>query len=162
MITINKNLFTLLIMLALTPIVYAQPSGKAKPGTVYGEKTNNALVADASSLASVLNRNDTVDIKVKTTVLEVCSKKGCWLTFKVDDKNEAFVKMKDYGFFVPVDLIGKTVVIEGKAFAKTTSVEDLKHYAEDAKKPKAEIDAITEPKKEIRVVAKGILVLEGI
>ncbi|HJV20168.1 MAG TPA: hypothetical protein VJ552_09855 [Sediminibacterium sp.] len=41
----------------------------------------------------------------------------------------------------------------------TTSVDELKHYAADAKKSKAEIDAITQPKKEIRLVAKGIKVV---
>ena len=35
----------------------------------------------------------------------------------------------------------------------------LKHYAEDAGKSKEEIAAITEPKKEITMQAKGILVL---
>ena len=33
------------------------------------------------------------------------------------------------------------------------------NYAEDAKKPQAEIDAITKPKEEIRFVANGIKVV---
>jgi hypothetical protein len=41
-----------------------------------------------------------------------------------------------------------------------TSVDELKHYAEDAKKSKEEIDAITEPKKEIRLTANGVLVVK--
>ncbi|MGI8635710.1 MAG: DUF4920 domain-containing protein [Segetibacter sp.] len=47
----------------------------------------------------------------------------------------------------------------GSAEEKITSVEQLKHYAEDAGKSKAEIAAIKEPKKEIIVDAKGLLVL---
>jgi hypothetical protein len=43
---------------------------------------------------------------------------------------------------------------------KTTSVAELKHYAEDAKKTQAEIDAIKEPKKEVRVTAKGIVIAQ--
>ena len=58
--------------------------------------------------------------------------------------------MKDYAFFVPTALEGKTVVLEGSAESKTTSVKELQHYAEDAKKSQAEIDAITEPKTETR------------
>lgn len=55
--------------------------------------------------------------------------------------------MKDYAFFVPTALEGKTVVMEGSAESKTTSVKGIvTYYAEDAKKPQAEIDAITEPK----------------
>ncbi|MEG0797106.1 MAG: DUF4920 domain-containing protein, partial [Odoribacter sp.] len=45
------------------------------------------------------------------------------------------------------------VVLTGEAKMKTTSVDELKHYAEDAKKPQAEIDAITKPEKEIRFTA---------
>ena len=68
--------------------------------------------------------------------------------------------MKDYGFFLPVSAVGKTVVIDGEIKLKTTSVAELKHYAEDAKKSKEEIDAITQPQKEVRVMAKGIVVVE--
>jgi hypothetical protein len=67
--------------------------------------------------------------------------------------------MKDHSFFVPVSMQGKTIVVDGTATLKETSVDMLKHYAEDAGKSKAEIDAITQPKKEITVQAKGILVL---
>ena len=142
-------------------ISFAQPpAGKAKPGNVYGEKTDDKNTVAASTLPSMLAGKDTVPVKVKAKVLEVCTKKGCWMTLKVNDSTEAFVKMKDYGFFVPVDLSGKTIVLEGKSFVKTTSVSELQHYAEDAKKSQKEIDAITKPKNEIRLIAKGILVVE--
>jgi hypothetical protein len=39
-------------------------------------------------------------------------------------------------------------------------VAELQHYAEDAKKSKEEIAAITKPEKEVRVMAKGIVVVE--
>jgi Domain of unknown function (DUF4920) len=69
------------------------------------------------------------------------------------------IKMKDHSFFVPLSMNGKTIVVDGKASLKETSVEMLKHYAEDAGKSKEVIDAIKEPKKEITVEAKGILVI---
>ena len=68
--------------------------------------------------------------------------------------------MKDYGFFLPLAAKGKTVIIEGEVKMKNTSVEELKHYAEDAKKSQAEIDAITKPEKEMRFTAKGIVVIQ--
>jgi fatty acid/phospholipid biosynthesis enzyme len=67
--------------------------------------------------------------------------------------------MKDYGFFLPLDIKGKTVVLDAEATLKTTPVEELKHYAQDAKKPKEEIAKITQPKEEIFLTAKGILVV---
>ena len=67
--------------------------------------------------------------------------------------------MKDYAFFVPTALKGKTVVMEGKAENKEISVNELKHYAEDAKKSQAEIDKITKPENETRFLASGIKVV---
>jgi hypothetical protein len=43
---------------------------------------------------------------------------------------------------------------------KTVSVKELRHFAEDAKKSKAEIDAITQPKTEVNILAKGIVVVD--
>ena len=101
-----------------------------------------------------------VDTKVVGKVLEVCPKKGCWIKLELNDKTTATVKMKGYSFFVPTALEGKTVVIDGKAELVTTSVADLKHIAEDGKKSKAEIDAITEPKQEVKILANGITVVK--
>jgi len=39
-------------------------------------------------------------------------------------------------------------------------VAEQKHYAEDAKKSQAEIDAIKEAKKEMRILASGIVVTQ--
>ena len=56
-------------------------------------------------------------------------------------------------------MVGKDVVIDGTAKMTETPVDELKHYARDAKKSQEEIDAIKEPKKEVVMEAKGILVL---
>src|SRR4249919_3617701 len=103
------------------------PSGKAKKGNIYGQKVDPAGATDASQLAANIDRKDTVTVKVKGKVQDVCRQKGCWMTMMVNDSTEAFVKMKDYGFFVPTNLQGKTIVLEGISFIKTTSVAELKH-----------------------------------
>jgi len=103
-----------------------------------------------------MKAGDTVPTKMKAKIVEVCSKKGCWMTLDMDGKNEVMVKFKDYGFFMPLDAKGE-VVVNGKAFVEETPVEELKHYAEDAGKSKEEIDAITEPKLEYKFEADGVL-----
>lgn len=72
---------------------------------------------------------------------------------------EIMVRFKDYGFFMPLNIVGKEVVLDGVAKATVTSVDMLKHYAEDAHKSKEEIEKITEPKNEIEFTAKGVVVL---
>lgn len=82
------------------------------------------------------------------------------MQLEMPDQSKVLVKMKDYGFFVPAAIKGKTVVIAGEAKAMVTSVDELKHYAQDAKMSIEEIAAIAELKKEIRFTANGILVVE--
>ena len=156
-----RKLFFLFVITAFSVIANAQPpAGDAKPGDWYGEKVTAAGAMNIGDLPAKLQQTETVETKVKAKVLEVCTKKGCWMKLQVNDTTTAFVQMKDYGFFVPLAAVGKTVVVDGIAKIKTTPVEELQHYAEDAKKSKEEIAAITRPAKEIRFTAKGILVVE--
>ena len=52
-------------------------------------------------------------------------------------------------------------MIEGWAHRTITSVEELQHYASDEGLSQEEIDKITEPKKEITFIAKGVLINEN-
>lgn len=51
-------------------------------------------------------------------------------------------------------------MVKGKAFKETTSVDELKHYAQDEGKSQTEIDAITSPQEEMKFLADGVVVLE--
>ena len=101
---------------------------------------------------------DTLEVKFNSEINEVCQKKGCWMTLDLADDKEAFVKFKDYGFFVPKNAQDKEVVVNGKAFISVESVDDLKHYAKDAGKSQAAIDSITEPKVTYSFMADGVLI----
>ena len=105
-----------------------------------------------------LKEGDTLEVKFKSEINEVCQKKGCWMTLDLADDKEAFVKFKDYGFFVPKNAQDKEVVVNGKAFVSVESVDVLKHYAKDAGKSQAAIDSITEPKKKYLFMADGVLI----
>jgi len=96
---------------------------------------------------------DSVNSKMIAKVDEVCKSKGCWMRLNLEDGNQVMVKFKDYGFFVPKDIDGKEVVINGKAFVNEVSVD----YAEDAGKTPEEIAAITEVKKTYSFEADGVL-----
>jgi hypothetical protein len=105
---------------------------------------------------------DSLPMKVTGTVSEVCQTKGCWMTLVSDQPGypEMRVTFKDYAFFMPKDLSGRRVVVDGFAQVTTTSVEVLRHFAEDAKKSPEEIAAITEPKREVSFEAAGVLILD--
>ena len=157
-----KKLFLALVLAGFGLIANAQPpAGDAKPGEWYGEKVTADGAMNINDVVTKLNSgSEFPEVKITAKITEVCPKKGCWLKLELNDGSTATVKMKDYGFFLPVAAKGKTVVIDGEVKMKTTSVTELQHYAEDAKKSKEEIAAITKPEKEIRVLAKGIVVVE--
>jgi hypothetical protein len=154
-----KYLFILMFIAASVTVWAQPPQVPAVKGATFGAPTDAKNAVEVSKLPTLLANKENVDVKVKGKVIDVCPKKGCWMALEMPDNSKVFVKMKDYGFFVPLEMIGKDVVIDGQAKTITTSVDELRHYAEDAKKSQQEIDAITEPKKEIRLTANGILVL---
>jgi len=105
-----------------------------------------------------LKEGDTLEVKFKSEINEVCQKKGCWMSVDLDNEKEVFVKFKDYGFFVPKNAKDKEVVVNGKAFISVESVNELKHYAKDAGRSQAAIDSITEPKVTYSFMADGVLI----
>jgi len=128
----------------------------------FGEEITDENVLTKEEMISKyqnLKEGDTVDVKFTSKVNSVCQSKGCWMRLDMGD-NESFVKFKDYGFFMPKDIAGQEVIVDGKAFVEKTSVEDLKHFAEDAGKSKEEIDAITEPKLTLSFLSSGVLIPE--
>lgn len=122
----------------------------------FGEsfKVKNPMEVD--KLVVQLSSTDSVEAQVIGKVESVCLKKGCWMNIATEQGNEIFVKFKDYGFFMPLDLAGKEVIMNGKAYKDVTPVDELRHYAEDAGKSPEEIAAITEPEEELKFMATGV------
>jgi hypothetical protein len=109
---------------------------------------------------SKMKPGDTTNIKFVANVKKVCQNKGCWMRLDLGDEAESFVKFKDYGFFMPKDIAGQEVIVQGKAFVEETSVEDLKHFAKDGGKTQEEIDAITKPELSYSFISEGVLLVE--
>ncbi len=124
----------------------------------HGKKITEKGAIPATELTAKMGHKAQMHAKVEGTVESVCKVKGCWMKVKTGDGQTMRVTFKDYGFFVPKDIVGKTVVVEGTAETTTTPVADLRHYAEDAGKSKEEIAKITEPEKALTFVADGVIV----
>ena len=132
------------------PIAYAS----------FGEKITDENVLSKTEIIETyknLKVGDTAFVKFTTTVNEVCQEKGCWMRLDLGD-NEAMVRFKDYGFFMPKNIAEREVIINGKAYISEMSIEDQRHYAEDAGKGQDEIDGITEVKTTLSFEADGVLV----
>ncbi len=107
----------------------------------FGSEISDELPKDQYQMLGLyqkLQPSDTVNVKFQGQVKEVCQNKGCWMKVDLANGQETMVRFKDYGFFVPKDIAGRIVTVEGKAFLKTMTPDEQIHMAEDAGK---EIDS---------------------
>ena len=96
-------------------------------------------------------------IALRGQVTEVCQMKGCWMVL-TDGAHAVRTTFKDYGFFVPKDLAGRTVVAEGVLKRETVDEDTRRHYAEDAGQSAERIAAIRGPIDEYAFVADSVTV----
>ena len=140
-----------LLLLAL--FVISISCGSDKEYQSYGAQIN-AEAAKPVGVLTEINTEETTSIKLIATVDQVCQAKGCWMTLKNDNGTPIRVTFKDYEFFVPKDISGSSVVVEGELIKKDLSPEMARHYAEDAGE---EFDS-TKSYTEYALIAEGVLV----
>ena len=97
----------------------------AKPGVVYGKTLNADGAISVRALAEKLkaDTNYRYTGKVRGEIVEVCKKKGCYIRLKQEGQGDPImVRFKDYGFFLPQDAIGKTIVLDGQARIRQAAI----------------------------------------
>ena len=163
--TMKKIQFiTLLLLVAAVWISCKQaPAAEAETNSFGAGVSKPDAAVSFADVNAQLETADSVNVVMRAKVGEVCQAKGCWMNI-VDAagtaEGEMFVQFQDYGFFMPKDIAGREVIVEGKAYKQETSVEELKHYAEDAGKSAEEIAAITEPVMEKKFMATGVVLVK--
>jgi len=152
------------ILLFLVVAAFAACNGPAKEAqestadyAYYGDTITAESAVPAPKLYAMMEGKEQLNVKLVGTIEECCQKKGCWMKVDMGEGKTMRVSFKDYAFFVPMNSAGKEVIMEGVATMEETSVEALRHFAEDAGKSKDEIAAITEPKKELVFEASGVI-----
>jgi hypothetical protein len=149
----KKYFFTLFSAAMLTSLAFHAEAKKT-----YGKTFKVANIQTPEQLAEKMARTSTLEhVVVKGPIAQVCQAEGCWLKLKNTAGEDMLVKFKNHSFLVPKDLTG-TATVFGTATKKTISVEEQRHMAEDAGKSSSEIQAITEPKTEVRIESTGIIV----
>lgn len=96
-------------------------------------------------------------VKIEGPIVTTCPKKGCWMRLGRPD-DHVFVRFKDYGFFVPTSGVeGRTAIVEGQLAMEVQSVEQVRHYLEDAGKHE-EAAKVTEPRRVLSFLATGVAI----
>ncbi len=161
------NIILVLLVLLTGCKNQQKPSGEKEnvPDAVnyasFGRTINSEGAIDSKEMSvkfESLSDTDTLQAKFSGTVVDVCKSKGCWMKLNLNNGEEAMVKFKDYGFFVPKDIEGREVVVNGIAFVASMSVDDQKHYAKDSGQSEEAIAQIKEPKVTFEFVADGVLI----
>ncbi|MEM1438872.1 MAG: DUF4920 domain-containing protein [Pseudomonadota bacterium] len=96
-------------------------------------------VAEEASLVDVLDDSDRyadTDVQVTTKVKQVCQKKGCFFVAQAGG-HVVRVSFKDYSFFVPTDISGKTVTLHGTLKRHELTQAQAEHFSKDAGEPGA-------------------------
>jgi hypothetical protein len=138
---------------------FAQESKPTTP-TTFGEGVGSGKKVPVEKMEAAMGDKKTADLQITGEVVDVCKKKGCWMTLKMPEGENIRVTFKDYGFFMPMDIVGKKVALDGIAKKQVISAETLRHYAEDAHQSAEQVAKITDPKKELAFEAKGVVILK--
>jgi hypothetical protein len=133
--------------------------------TLYGPAFEYDKRVDITELLKDESKLDTTkNYIVEATVTQVCQRRGCW--FRVDDGKGGSVFVKLIGaseeedeLTIPMNGKGRRVIFYGMPAIEMVSVKAQKHFLEDAGASKADIDAVKEPKKELRFYATSVVVL---
>lgn len=145
---------------AQAPAAQAPAAPKLDPAAWdhFGEGIGYANTG-ATKLADVL-ANPTAftgkTVRIEAPVTAVCQTKGCWMHLG-EQQPPVMVKFKDYAFFVPKDASGRTTIVEGVMTLKQETVEQTRHYLEDAGKHD-EAQKVTEGRKLYHFLASGVAI----
>ena|SRR5687767_3574543 len=151
------------ICLLLTAFQVQAQETEIKPaakGVVYGEVVSQEGTALTPDQLQAKMANGIFEGKVTGKVTEVCKSMGCWMKLEKADGTTLMVKTKDHAFFMPANLVGKTVVVEGTASTQQVSEAKRRHLAADAGKSKKEQQKIKGAATELQFEAKGVTVLD--
>ncbi|GLR19764.1 DUF4920 domain-containing protein [Portibacter lacus] len=155
-----RNIIILLFAIVSVACAQNKEVVTTDEGQHFGEMMDGSGAITYDELLAQLESKDEVDgVKVIGKVEGVCQSIGCWMNIvsETEGAEPMFVKFKDYGFFMPKDIAGETVILRGKAYKEETSVDELRHYAEDNGDSKEVIEAITEPKVELKFMADAVI-----
>ena len=109
----------------------SKPVAQSDTSETFGKILDNNLMN--VSMADIATRSEALlgkPFKVETKIAKVCQKKGCFFIAQYQE-HVIRVSFRDYGFFIPTDAGGKTVVLAGELIKKEVTPEQAAHFKKD-------------------------------
>jgi hypothetical protein len=120
----------LLVWFTISLLVYAGEGKKYGKKITLKEKTKISLILD--------NPSEYIDKKVlvEGVIVDVCSKRGCWLELASDQEfQKILIKVTDGEIIFPMEARGKTALVEGIVYeiilTKEEAIARAEHQAEE-------------------------------
>ena len=142
-----------LLVLALAVTLIGCAARTETPAAVYG-RPPSLKTAPLTLQQALSDSNIGLTLAVRAPVAEVCRNKGCWMVL-TERGRSARVTFRDYAFFVPKDLAGKTVIAEGTLSRKVLSADEAEHLAKESGTPGSSVPM---PREEWSLIASSIVV----
>lgn len=126
----------------------------------YGAPVQEQGALTVNELVERLGSEKEFEATVAGRVQNACHGEGCWLELQSENGSLVMVTYKDKAFTLPIGIEGREVVMQGRAWVDSVSVEELKKNAEENGKTSEEIQAIVNPEYSLNFEAAGVLLKE--
>lgn len=142
--------------LALIPaIIYAQETVYGKGTTAQETTAISAIYDDPSSYVGKT-------VKVEGLIVDVCSRRGCWMSIASDRAFETLrIKVADGEIVFPITARGSKAVVQGKVqeirMSREQALEFAKHQAQESGK-KFDPSTVTGPTVLYQIYATGAVI----
>jgi hypothetical protein len=146
---------TTLFALLISSLLFCAPAF----AKTYGKGVH---VTETTAVSAILDNPDNYigkTVKIEGLIVEVCSKRGCWIYVAGDRPQEKIqVKVTDGEIIFPMSATGRVGTIEGTVDEVTMSKDEMvkyqKHLAEEKGKP-FDPASVEEGKRFIRLIGLG-------
>ena len=124
--------------------------------TEFGEPVSESEAITTDQLVERLDTELSFDVTVNGVISDACRSEGCWLEISSSGGIPVFVTYKNEAFTLPLEIKGKSVIIKGRAFVDSTTVEEQRVEAKEEGMSEAEIMAIQETIYSLALEATGV------
>ena len=124
----------------------------------FGGKIGKTSPTTLATLMGEYNKFKGKTVVFEGTPEKVCEKKGCWMVLKDGDKKVRTL-FKDYGFFVPANIVGKKVRVQGTMEQKQVSAATIRHFMKDEGKKIDEIKKVKTSQTRFQFTADAVEII---
>jgi len=150
-----RNFSFILILLFASATIFAGKSDKQ-----YGKELTVKETTPVSNIMENPKNYLGKKVKIEGTIVDVCSKRGCWIDVSGDKPYQKIkVKVNDGEIVFPMESKGKKIVVEGEIYELLTDTEhspELKHEGENHKEGEDSCEHSTEKKPKTVYQIKGL------